>query len=158
LQSSDQLTIWDHRPGRDQVGFLKVGGVRQPSDARLKHRVLRLQGVLNRLEAVRGVSFEWNELYDPTGGSVGHKQVGVIAQEVEAAFPELIHEEGNQDFKTLEYSRLVPILVEAVKELRQEKDRQLAALSSQVDALERRLQLEQPFVLRKEIGYDTANA
>ena len=48
LQSSDQLTIWDHRPGRDQVGFLKVGGVRQPSDARLKHRVLRLQGVLNR--------------------------------------------------------------------------------------------------------------
>ena len=57
-----------------------------------------------------------------------------------------------------EYSRLVPILVEAVKELRQEKDRQLAALSSQVDALERRLQLEQPFVLRKEVGYDTANA
>lgn len=158
IDSHDALTIWDSRPNVDKLGFIHVVGVREDSDARLKRNITSLENVLGRLTEVRGVSFEWNEVYDPTGATSDQRQIGVIAQEVEAAFPELAWNDSDRGFKTLNYGRLVPILIEALKDLRQEKDRQLAALGSKVEALERRLQQEQPFALRKEVGYDTASA
>ncbi len=158
LNSHDNLTIWDSRPNVDKPGFINVAGVRTASDARLKRDITPLENVLERLTEVRGVSFEWNESYDPTGATAGQRQIGVTAQEVEAVFPEVVHQADGLPYKVIDYSRLTPILLEAIKELRQEKNRQLAALSSKVEALEPRLQQEQPFALRKEVGHDTASA
>jgi len=55
--------------------------------------------------------FQWKES--------GESAIGVIAQEVEEVFPEVVH--VNEDgLKTVSYGNLVAVLIEAVKELRQE--------------------------------------
>jgi hypothetical protein len=61
-----------------------------PSDARLKTNVLPLGNVLDKLQQVRGVSFEWNDQYRALGGSSERREIGVLAQEVEQVFPELV--------------------------------------------------------------------
>lgn len=60
------------------------------SDTRFKTNVTQLTNVLEKLEKIRGVSFDWNQLYQSLGRSSGHREIGVIAQEVEAVFPELV--------------------------------------------------------------------
>ena len=103
-----------------------------PSDARLKTNVLPLGNVLDKLQQVRGVSFEWNDQYRELGGSSERREIGVLAQEVEQAFPELVSV-GAGDYKRVDYDRLTAVLIEAVKELRKEND----TLKKRTEALER---------------------
>jgi endosialidase-like protein len=105
------------------------------SDARLKRNVRPLTDVIERLEQIRGVSFEWNDGRQSPGHSNERQEVGVIAQEVEAVFPELVSTSGNEGYKTVDYGRLTAILVEAVKELKAEN----GMLQSRLEALEQRL-------------------
>lgn len=98
------------------------------SDARLKTNVARLSGVLDKLSTIRGVSFE-RIGQEPAGRD---REIGVIAQEVEGAFPELVTAHGDEDHKAVDYSGLAGVLIEAAKELRAENE----ALRSRVEALE----------------------
>ena len=84
------------------------------SDATLKKDVQQLEGALQKICAVRGVSFEFIE--QPLSTSDCGTQIGVIAQEIEAQFPEIVvtHENGT---KAVRYDRLVAPLIEAIKEL-----------------------------------------
>jgi len=75
------------------------------SDARWKTNIRPIQGASQILEGIRGVRFEWL-----TGGS----DVGVVAQEVAAVLPEAVH--GGDPF-VVEYIKIIPVLVEVVKEL-----------------------------------------
>lgn len=68
---------------------------------------------LKGLRAVRGVSWRWRD--DNPAGLTG-TDAGVIAQEVEAVFPELVSTD-ERGFKTVSYGGLVAVLIEAVKEL-----------------------------------------
>ena len=96
-----------------------------PSDARLKTHVTPLTHVLEQLEHLRGVSFEWN---DAAASLMGHKpgqrDIGVIAQEVEAVFPELITAWGKEGYKAVAYEKLTGVLLAAVKELKAAMDAQ----------------------------------
>jgi hypothetical protein len=92
------------------------------SDARLKTNFRPLVNVLEKLNTVRGVSFEWNEAYQSIGGASAGREIGVIAQEVEAAFPELVTQMEN-GYKTVNYERLTAVLIEAVKELNAKHDK-----------------------------------
>jgi hypothetical protein len=76
------------------------------SDARRKTQVRTLEGAGEILDGIRGVRFEWL-----TGGA----DVGVIAQEVAAVLPEAVH---GGDPVVVEYTKIIPVLIEAVKELR----------------------------------------
>jgi hypothetical protein len=84
------------------------------SDATLKKDVQQLENALAKICAVRGVSFEFIE--QPLSTSDCGTQIGVIAQEIEAQFPEIVvtHENGT---KAVRYDRLVAPLIEAIKEL-----------------------------------------
>jgi Chaperone of endosialidase len=62
---------------------------------------------------LRGVSFEWSD--DPRAPYQG-KDLGVIAQEVEEVFPELVHTDAD-GYKRVNYLGLLAPLIEAVKEL-----------------------------------------
>jgi hypothetical protein len=85
------------------------------SDARLKTDVQPITSPLARLLALRGVSFRWK---DPGMGTA--PELGVIAQEVEQVFPELLHRLNGQDTKMVQYEKFVPVLIEAMREQQQQ--------------------------------------
>jgi len=102
----------------DVAGACHASSFPTSSDARLKTDVEQLKNVLDRLEKIRGVSFDWNDLYESFGRSTGHREIGVIAQEVEEQFPELVTTWGEEGYRAVDYGRLTGVLIEAVKELR----------------------------------------
>jgi hypothetical protein len=118
----------------DVSGSAHASSFPTSSDARLKTDVEQLSGVLPKLDKVRGVSFEWNQLYESLGRSTGHREIGVIAQEVEAVFPELVTTWGDNEYKAVDYGRLTGVLIEAIKELNQAN----RTLKARLDALEAR--------------------
>ena len=79
------------------------------SDSRLKHDVTTLSDSLQKIQALRGVNYVLNS------DATNKRQIGVIAQEVEAQFPEVVVT-GEDGFKAVAYDRLVAPLIEAVKE------------------------------------------
>ncbi len=109
-----------------------------PSDERLKSRVVPLTNVLERLRGLQAVSFEWNDRYEAMGyhRTPGERTIGLTAQEVERAFPELVTTWGEHGYKGVDYSRLTTVLVEAVKE----QQAQIRALQSQNDTLKKRVE------------------
>ena len=82
------------------------------SDENLKKNIVTVPDGLAKVEALKGVTFEWNKN--------DQKSAGVIAQDVEKVLPEIVKTvqdfDGN-DYKTVNYSGLTSILIEAVKEL-----------------------------------------
>ena len=82
------------------------------SDRRLKTNIRQIgpNTALDMVLKMRGVTYRWGPLAQSRGGG---RQIGMIAQEVEAIAPEVVADTG--DFKAVSYSRLVPLLVEALK-------------------------------------------
>jgi len=94
------------------------------SDARLKENVIEISNALEKVSSLRGVNFDWSDEHiEARGGEDGYfvrkHDVGVIAQEVEAVLPEVVadREDG---FKAVKYEKIVPLLIEAIKELKTE--------------------------------------
>ena len=90
------------------------------SDARLKTNVATIQDPLQKVMAMRGVTYEWNEGY-----KAGKKEIGLIAQEVMQIIPEVVAEKERVDgskFLSVDYEHLTGLLIEAVKELKKEVD------------------------------------
>src|SRR3954464_11837332 len=71
------------------------------------------QSALERVRAIRGVTFEWR---DESMRDSRPRVMGVIAQEVEEAFPEAVITDEN-GLKLVDYTSLTAALIEAVKEL-----------------------------------------
>jgi prepilin-type N-terminal cleavage/methylation domain-containing protein len=103
------------------------------SDVRLKVNVQPLENVLDKMGRICGVTFEWNELGKGVAGkaATGKREIGVIAQDVESVFPELVVT-GNDGYKRVDYAKMTAVLIEAVKELKAEND----ALKARIEALE----------------------
>lgn len=87
------------------------------SDKRLKNNIETIKSPLEKLSKINGVEFDWI----PKEGiheNEGH-DVGVIAQEVEKVIPEIVQTRDN-GYKAVKYEKIVPLLVEAIKELQAE--------------------------------------
>jgi hypothetical protein len=111
------------------------------SDARLKKDVVTLSDTLDVEEALgrlRGVAFAWDST-NPKAASAGEgRDLGMIAQEVEAVFPEIVHTDKD-GYKSLDYPKLVAFLIEVNKAQAarlQELDRKFDALQQRLSALE----------------------
>ncbi len=109
------------------------------SDIRLKRDFAELPSPLAKVLALHGVSFSYRTEEHPERGLPQGRQLGFIAQEVQALLPEAVSQ--NKDgFFTLNYDAVTPVLVEAIKV----QQAQLEAKSRQVADLEARLaRLEQ---------------
>ena len=83
------------------------------SDARLKKDVISLDGALDKIDAIRGVQYSWNDAAQPQ-----ERQIGVIAQEIQAVYPELVMEGGN-GYLSVDYPKLTAVLIQSVKELKE---------------------------------------
>ena len=84
------------------------------SDSRLKKSVETIPSALEKILSLRGVTFEWKQEEFPERNFADGTQIGLIAQEVEAVFPELV---SQGEYKSVSYSNLVSPLIEAIKEL-----------------------------------------
>ena len=99
----------------DVAGTIRGNNV-SPSDVRFKQNVRPLTGALAAVLALRGVRYQWNALGVQHGGRAGTEQVGVLAQEIEKIYPELVSTDA-QGYKAVNYAQLTPVLLEALKEL-----------------------------------------
>ena len=108
------------------------GGVCSCSDLRYKKDITSLTTSLNQVTQQQGVNYYWKTEAYPQQNFSEDLQIGLIAQEVEKIYPELVHTDS-EGYKTVDYSKLTPILVEAVKELKAQND-QLKARADTKDA------------------------
>ena len=88
------------------------------SDIRLKDNIKVIKGSLDKIDGIRGVEFDWNEKAPGWAQERGH-DVGVIAQEVQKVVPEIVVERKS-GYLGVDYKRIIPLLIESVKELKQE--------------------------------------
>ncbi|MBT6120090.1 hypothetical protein HOH45_01330, partial [bacterium] len=87
----------------------------QTSDRRFKKNIQELDPVLGKILRVRPVSYQWNTVHPMMQNKDDRINVGVIAQEFELIFPELVSTDS-QGYKYVNYSGLAPILVSVFKE------------------------------------------
>lgn len=102
------------------------------SDRRLKTKIAPLAGVLDKLAAINGLTYEWNETYAQIGvtddekrmrsSKLGKQEIGLIAQDVQSVFPEVVStwrlsEDDLNGYLSVDYGRLVAVLISAVNEL-----------------------------------------
>jgi hypothetical protein len=89
------------------------------SDMNLKENITDMKYGLDTVMQLRGVEYDWKR------EDMGH-DVGVLAQEVEAVIPEIVKEheglQGRPKFKAVDYNKLVPVLIESIKELKSQID------------------------------------
>ena len=96
-------------------GGIRATAFNTASDARFKANVRPLGSALASVLALRGVRYEWNALGVKHGGTAGASQVGVLAQEIEKIYPELVSTDKD-GYKAVNYAQLTPVLIEALKE------------------------------------------
>ena len=83
------------------------------SDKRLKDNIVNIENPIEKVQKLNGVTWDWNSNADELQQSLPN--VGVIAQEVEEVFPQLVHDREN-GYKGVDYAKLTGLLIEAVKE------------------------------------------
>jgi len=87
----------------------------QASDERYKNNVKPLLEISNKVNLLQPVGYEWNKEEFPENNFPDGNQIGLIAQEVEKLFPELVA--TNQDgYKSIDYSKISVLLIQAIKE------------------------------------------
>jgi len=106
------------------------------SDARLKDDVRTLDGSLEKLRALRGVSFVWNRERMPEAEE--ERQLGFLAQEVREILPELVREDESGRL-SVGYAQVVPLLVEAIREQGEDLGAELEALRRELAELREQL-------------------
>ena len=90
------------------------------SDERLKTNISVIDNALDKINKISGYTFNWNELAEDKDQTL--REAGVLAQEVEEVLPEvtITREDG---YKAVRYEKLVPLLIEAIKELSEKVER-----------------------------------
>jgi len=88
--------------------------------------------VLEALAQLRGVLFTWDRTNDKAANMSSGRDMGMIAQEVEEVFPEVVHTDSD-GYKSMDYPKLVAFLVEVNKAQQAE----LAARKADIDRLNR---------------------
>tara|TARA_R100001082_G_scaffold54375_1_gene29712 strand:+ start:140 stop:736 length:597 start_codon:yes stop_codon:yes gene_type:complete len=83
------------------------------SDKRLKDNITPIPNAVDKVLSISGNTFNWNE----NSGYEGKADTGVIAQEIEALNLPGVTETREDGNKAVRYERLVPLLIEAIKEL-----------------------------------------
>jgi hypothetical protein len=113
--------------GNDIVSF--------SSDRRLKIHVTQLSNSLEKVKSLTGFTYNWNTLaHTMAGFDTGSRYIGVYAQDVQAILPEAVKlapfdNDGTdtsisgENYLTVQYEKMVPLLIEAIKELSHEVDR-----------------------------------
>lgn len=113
--SSTQVLSLSNAGNMVLSGAMTAGSYATSSDIRFKRDVQSIKDPISIVSQLRGVNFTWNTDKHEQFNALKGTKVGFIAQEVKEVIPDIVHE--NEDgFLSVEYSSIVPLLVEAVKE------------------------------------------
>ena len=108
---------------------LQVGGdvvAYASSDERLKDNIQNIENPIEKVQSLKGVTWDWNDNADEVQQSLPN--VGVIAQDVEKVLPQLVTDRDN-GFKGVDYAKLTGLLIEAVKDQQKQIDELKSKLS-----------------------------
>lgn len=98
------------------------------SDKRLKHNIQPIENALSKVKSLTGMTYQWNELGRQHGWEpdMEIREAGVFAQDVQAVLPEAVRlapfdndkgvSKSGENFLTVKYEKIVPLLIEAIKE------------------------------------------
>jgi hypothetical protein len=119
VTSSEEKFRWERDGDFHADGDVIAYSTTTPSDARLKKDVSTIENASEKVAKLRGVEYTWN-----TGSREGKREIGLIAQEVEAVVPEVVTERAlplmtgtAEEYKTVDYERLIALLIESNKEM-----------------------------------------
>ena len=112
------------------TGKMNSNGIQESSDKRFKKDIKPLGNALENVMKLEGVKYLWRTEEFPDRKFGDRTEIGVIAQDVEKIYPELVStdEEG---YKAVQYSHMVPVLLEAIKE----QQKTIEGLDSTVEGL-----------------------
>ncbi len=104
-QSGTPPIVWNQEYSPNGYNFY--------SDSRLKEKISKIKNPLNGILALDGIRFKWKSGLEKLG-IMSTPSYGVLAQDVEKIFPELIRKK--EGYKTVNYNGLIGVLIEAIKE------------------------------------------
>ena len=85
------------------------------SDERLKENIIPIPNALEKVNQISGNTYDWKEGYEEIHSHTGN-DIGVIAQEIEKVIPQAVIDRET-GYKAVNYEKIVPLLIEAIKEL-----------------------------------------
>jgi hypothetical protein len=125
------------------IGNILATGTITPSDIRYKQQIQNITNPIANLQKLNGVTYEFNTAAFPEWQFDNNLQYGLIAQEVEKVFPEMVKIiDTKKGYKGVDYVKLIPVLIEAVKEQQKQIDKQNNKISNQqqqIDTLIKKL-------------------
>ncbi len=108
------------------------------SDRRYKENIAPITSSLDKVMKLQGVTYTWNKTDFPRKFFPDGTEIGLIAQDVETVLPEVVYTDKD-GFKSVTYDRLTAVLIEAVKEMKQQMNSQdsiIKVQSAKIKALE----------------------
>lgn len=105
------------------------------SDIRYKTNILPVSHALSSILQLNGIYYNWRQQDFTDKAFSSQRQIGFSAQEIESLFPEMVLTDAN-GYKSVDYSRLTPVLVEAVKEQQQQIQELKESLDKQQKEIE----------------------
>lgn len=97
-------------------GKLRTNGINETSDIRFKKDIENIDNSLQKVQQLQGVSYYWRTDEFPNQQFTKDQDLGLIAQEVEKILPQVVNTD-DLGYKSVQYSHIVPLLIEAIKEL-----------------------------------------
>ena len=110
----------DHLNQRNRImtkNVVGISGDMTPSDRNLKDNITVIPNALDKINSLSGNTFTWKSSGSDYEHFLGKQDTGVIAQEVEALGLPGITTTRDDGTKAVRYDRLIPVLIQAVKEL-----------------------------------------
>ena len=114
------------------------------SDIRLKTNITKIENALDKINQLEGFTYNWNTISPLYNSNVTNKEVGLSAQAVREVLPEVVSlapfdvdnldgktSKSGENYLTVNYEKLVPLLIEGIKELKAENN----SLQLQIDEL-----------------------
>ncbi|MBC8485603.1 MAG: tail fiber domain-containing protein [Bacteroidetes bacterium] len=114
------------------AGTAYCSGGWQASDIRFKEDIRNIISPLEKVMRMHGVSYSWKKEEHEYMGFPEGRHYGVIAQEIEQVLPEIVRT-GPEGDKAVAYSELIPVIIEAMKELKSENE----ILKARIEKLEK---------------------
>ncbi|MCS6819786.1 MAG: tail fiber domain-containing protein, partial [Chitinophagales bacterium] len=135
-------------------GFTTSTGFLACSDERFKKDFRQLCNVLEQISLVNGYYYKWRTDEFPEKQFNDKNQIGFKAQEIEKIFPEVVTTD-EQGYKSVDYGKLTPVLLEAIKQLhhiietQNEEISKLKASAGEVELLKQDLELIKKIVYQR---------